>query len=176
LAAIDKIGRKLELPHAETERMKALPSAERAAALLELKKRLSAKDAELYGLPAGITQTQWDVWQTLPPGEFFEVMQRYRREREVDPTGPQADSRRAIDEAMRPRTEDVVQLADLSPAERRARMFQLRRDRVVRVVREHRLLPPDKIAKLELLSEGAFLRALREFVLRPLTAPAKPLK
>jgi hypothetical protein len=174
LAAIDKIGRKLELPREETERLKALPSAERAAGLLELKKRLSAKDAELYGLPAGITQAQWDEWQSLPPAEFFEVMQRYRHEREIENRGAGAPggALRAIDEAMRPRPDDIVEMAQLAPGERRQKIFQLRRDRIVRIVREHNLLPPDKINQLEHLSEGQFLRALREFVVRPLTTRA----
>jgi hypothetical protein len=174
LAAIDKIGRKLELPREETERLKALPSVERAAGLLELKKRLSAKDAETYGLPAGITQAQWDAWQALSPAEFFEVMQRYRHEREIENRGAAAPggALRALDEALRPRADDIVELAQLGPAERRQRIFQLRRDRVVRIVREHHLLPPDKISQLEHLSEGQFLRAMREFVVRPLTQHA----
>jgi hypothetical protein len=176
LAAIDKIGQKLGLPREETERLKALPSAERMTRLLELKKRMSERDAELYGLPNGMTQAQWDEWQALPPAQFFERMQRYRHERELEThggKGPRTGALRELGEAMRPRPDDVIDLAQLAPGERRQRIFQMRRDRILEVVREHQLLPPERIEQIRRLPEGAFVRALREYVVRPLSARAE---
>ena len=40
------------------------------AAILDLRKRLSTRDAAQFGLPEGITQDQWDQWQALPPEQF----------------------------------------------------------------------------------------------------------
>jgi hypothetical protein len=173
LAAIDKIGRKLDLPREETERLKGLPSEQRMTELLELKKRVSARDAERFGLPDGMTQAQWDEWQALPPAEFFERMQRWRRDRETERhKGPEGQVLRELGQAMRARPDDWIDLASLAPSDRRARITHLRRERVVEVIRARGLLTKDEIEQLERLPEGAFVRALREKVVRPLSARA----
>lgn len=173
LAAIDKIGRKLDLPREETERLKTLPSEQRMTELLELKKRVSARDAERFGLPEGITQAQWNEWQALPPAEFFERMQRWRRDRETDQhRGPEGQALRELGQAMRPRPDDWIDLASLSQGERHLRISHLRRERVVEVIRARGLIAPEEIAQLERLPEGAFVRTLREKVVRPLSARA----
>jgi hypothetical protein len=173
LAAIDKIGRKLDLPREETERIKALPGDQRLAQLLELKKRMSARDAERFGLPDGMSPAQWNEWQALPPAEFFERMQRWRRERESEPRrGPEGQVMHELVQAMRPRADDWIDLASLSQGERRLRISHLRRERVVEVIRARGLLAPDEIDALERLPDGAFVRALREKVVRPLSARA----
>jgi hypothetical protein len=169
LAAIDKIGRKLGLPREETERLKTLPGDQRLAQVLELKKRLSERDAQEFGLPEGMTQAQWDEWQSLPPAQFFERMQRFRRERETERFGGrEGTALHDLGQAMRPRPDDFIDLATLSPGERRLAIFQLRRDRIVAVLRAQQLLPADKIDELARLPEGAFVRTLREGVVRPL--------
>lgn len=178
--AIDKIGRKLELSKDEVERLKALPEPQRAASVLELRNRLSTKDAAEFGLPPGVTQAQWNEWQALPPEEFFEVMQRYRREHEwqqaersgdpqTAPSPERVRAYRALEEALRPRALEFVQLADLSPAERRQRLAELRRARVMVVLRDNALAAPERLAELARLPEGEFVRALREIF------PAAPL-
>ncbi len=169
LAAIDKIGRKLDLPREETERLKALPGDQRLAEVLELKKRLSERDAQQFGLPEGLTQAQWDEWQTLPPAQFFDRMQRWRRERETERNGGvEGQALHELGQAMRPRQDEVLDLAHLSPGERRLTIFQLRRERIIAVLRARHLLTDDKINELARLSEGAFVRSLRELVVRPL--------
>jgi hypothetical protein len=169
LAAIDKIGRKLGLPREETERLKALPGDQRLAEVLELKKRLSERDAREFGLPEGMTQAQWDELQSLPPGQFFERMQRWRRDREMHRNGGvEGQALSELGQAMRPRPDEVLDLAQLSPGERRLTMFQLRRERIIAVLRARQLLPEDKIQDLARLPEGAFVRSLRELVVRPL--------
>jgi len=77
--AIDQLGRRLALAPEEIDRLKGLPQDERARAVLELKKRLDQREAKEFGLPPGITQSQWDVWEKLPPEEFYEAMQRHVR-------------------------------------------------------------------------------------------------
>jgi hypothetical protein len=79
--AIDQLGRRLALPPGEIDRLKGLPQDERARSVLELKKRLDEREAKEFGLPPGITQSQWDAWEKLPPEEFFEAMQRHVRAR-----------------------------------------------------------------------------------------------
>jgi hypothetical protein len=79
--AIDQIGRRLSLPPGEIERLKSLPDDERAEAVLELKKKLTEHEAQVFGLPPGISQREWEEWEKLPPEEFFGVMQRYQHMR-----------------------------------------------------------------------------------------------
>ena len=107
--AIEQIGQHLQLAPEEIERLKNLPEAERGQAVLELRKRLSAKDADTLGLPAGLTQAQWDQWQELPPEEFFQRMQRHHREHvapagETDGARPPSDPRPSPDARPSPET------------------------------------------------------------------------
>jgi hypothetical protein len=110
--AIEQIGQRLQLAPEEIERMRNLPEAERGQAVLELRKRLSAHDAETLGLPAGLTQAQWDQWQTLPPEEFFERMQRHHREH----VAPAAEPEAAHPETNAPATPDTHVPADTHAA------------------------------------------------------------
>lgn len=178
--AIDKIGRKLELPAAEVERLKALPEPERAGTVLELRKKLSVRDADQFGLPPGVTPAQWEAWQAMPPEQFFEVTQRYRRERGWQQTDRSSDPKdapspeklrafRALNEALRPRADELVQLADVSPSERRLRVFELRRARVLVALRENDLATPERLNELAQMPEPEFVRALRGVLPRSAT-------
>lgn len=93
--AIDQLGRRLDLPSAEVERLKDLPDDERARAVLDLEKQLSEHEAAEFGLLPGISQRQWDAWDKLPPEEFFEVMQRYEHTRLAQHTGAE-DARETL--------------------------------------------------------------------------------
>jgi hypothetical protein len=79
--AIDQLGRRLQLSPQEVERLKNLSDEERAQAVLELRKQISEREAEEFGLPPGLTRREWEAWEALPPEEFFENMQRYRHMR-----------------------------------------------------------------------------------------------
>jgi hypothetical protein len=86
--AIDQLGRRLALAPEEIDRLKSLPQDERARSVLELEKRLDEREAKEFGLPPGISQSEWDAWEKLPPEEFFEVMQRYQRARNAHAAPP----------------------------------------------------------------------------------------
>jgi hypothetical protein len=187
LAAIDKIGKRLELPKAEIERLQKLPGAERAAAVLELKKKLSTRDAAEFGLPNGITAEQWEEWQKLPPEQFFEAMQRLRHERQVraneanaaateeGSSAPEALSperlhaARSVLEALRLRPEDIVELADVPQPQREARILEKRRERVLEALVRAGLATPEQLTALRRLPEGSFVRGVRD-LLPPLGA------
>jgi len=128
--AIDQLGRRLQLSPQEVERLKSLPDDERAQAVLELRKQLTEREAEEFGLPPGLTRREWDSWESLPPEEFFERMQRYRHtrlalqeqeaERTHDATAPEShtdessaahDSARASDAAHDAHDEHPARLA-----------------------------------------------------------------
>ena len=182
LAAIDKIGKRLELPKLEIERLQKLPGAERAVAVLELKNKLSTKDAAEFGLPGGITAEQWEEWQKLPPEQFFEAMQRLRHERQV--RADEANSARpseaasqtetlsperlhaakSVLEALRLRPEDIVELADLPQPQREARILEKRRERVLGALAQTGFATADQLAELRRLPEASFVRAVRDLL------------
>jgi len=176
--AIGVLGKELALEEAEIHRLQALPGAERSAAVLDLRKRLSEKDVRISGLPPGITQEQWDAWLELPPEEFFVVLQRYRESRiaEHDHLEGHLEGRReslaALAEAVRPRAEDVLALADLAPAERFARIQSQRRERCRIVLESGKLVPADELAALERMSDAEFFRTVRRLLWKSSRVPA----
>jgi hypothetical protein len=171
--AIDRIGQKLGLPAAEVERLKALPGPDRTRAMLELGKTLSVKDVAQFGLPPGLTEEQWKKWSALPPHEFFEALQRHRSEhgwrgfdrgrdgRTNAQKGPPSAFRRVMD-AQRPRPEEVVQYAGLPEEERRQRLYEARRERVLAVLREERLADERRLGELSRMNENELRTALRD--------------
>lgn len=178
--ALDKIGAKLDLPKEEIERLKALPLEERSQAILDLRKRLSTRDAAQFGLPEGITQDQWDQWQALPPEQFFETMQRYRCEQESrngrrEPSDAEKAAQRdqarlwmALGEALRPRPEDVIQSLDLPSAERRKQAAVRRRDRVLGVLVDHQLVSVERLQELRVMPEREFMEAMKDVLPPPM--------
>lgn len=174
-ATIDRIAHRLGLPRDEVERLKALRGDERAAAVLELSKRFSAREVEEFGLPPGVTREQWAAWQELPPESFFEAMQKLRRERMFRDAERHVDAqsgglawtpeRRArlvrLAESLRPRPEDAIDLVDAEPDERARQMTMRRRERALHALRKHELLPKNVVDELESLPPHQFLSALK---------------
>lgn len=177
LAALDKIGKRLDMPKPEIERLQKLPEAERATALLELKKKLSTKDAAEFGLPAGITAEQWEQWQQLPPEQFFEALQRLRHERqlraeesnakkvsETTATNERLRAAKLVLEALRSRPEDVVEFADVPQPQRRLRILEKRRARVLEALSTADFATPQQRVELRGMPEAEFTRAVRELL------------
>lgn len=166
--AIGELGRRLELPAEEIARMQSLPADERGPVVLELRQRLSARDANEHGLPPGITPAEWDTWLALSPEEFFEVFQRYwlTRVESVDASKDRLQSARELLEAARPRVEEALALADLTPAERGARLARSKRERCMRVLRARELLTTSELQALEGKSHDEFFERVRQ-ILRP---------
>ena len=168
--AIGILGKELSLPEDEVRRLQSLPGDERGAAVLDLRKRLSEKDVRISGLPPGITQEQWDTWLELPPEEFFVVLQRYRESR-VAEHGRQKDLQ-ALAEAVRPRAEDVIALADLAPDVRSVRIQTQRRERCERALREGSLLSAAELAELDRKGNAEFFRTVRRLLWKSDREPA----
>lgn len=174
--AIGRLGRKLGLPEAEIERLKSLPGPERVAAALELGKQSSMREVNESGLPPGVSAAQWNELSALPPNEFFERVRHHHHEhdwrgggldhrdkdgREFRRGGPPSLPRELM-EALRPSAEDVLRYADLPADERRARIFELRRGRVIAMLAERKMCDEQRLAELGTLDEGALYRRLRE--------------
>lgn len=184
--AIDQIGKRLELAPEEIARLKNLPQAERAQAVLELRKKLGARDADEFGLPPGITPRDWGELQALPPEQVFVKMQRMRREREALlaagdakpqdrqpgddrplPTRSEIEVLLRLGEAVRIRPRELVDVADLPPQARQDKLFELRRERCIDIIRENKLLPPERIHEVAAYDEHRFFEVIRK-VLAPL--------
>lgn len=69
---IDYLGRKLDLPGEEIERLKGLPAEQRAASIEALSKRELAR----RGPPPGVSPEEYQRWLELPPREMFECLHR----------------------------------------------------------------------------------------------------
>ena len=168
--AIGILGKELALEEGEIHRLQALPGDERCAAVLDLRKRLSEKDVRISGLPPGISQEQWDAWLELPPEEFFGVLQRYRDSRIAE--HDRLEGLAALAEAVRPRAEDVLALAELPPAERFARIQAQRRERCANVLQSGKLVSPEELAALGRMPDAEFFRAVRRLLWKSSRIPA----
>ncbi|MFN0243331.1 MAG: DUF3106 domain-containing protein [Planctomycetota bacterium] len=180
---IREIGERLGLAATEIERLQRLPTDERIAQGLELRKRLLGRDVRKLGLPKGISAEDWEAWQALPPEEFFRRMiehSRAMREKlRAQPDVPMVDREgRAreealwrIEEAVRTRPEEVIDLAELSPEERRERLFLAARARAVAALRAEDVMPREKIDELETMPPQMFFATMRR-LLGPLHRPS----
>jgi hypothetical protein len=168
--AIGSLGKELGLERAEIDRMQALPGPERCAAVLDLRKRLSEKDVRVSGLPPGLTQEEWDRWLELPPEDFFEAIQKYREDRIGDRA--RRDALRSLAEALRPRPEELLAMADLAPAERNAKLEAERRARCTQALREGTLLSREEFEALERTSDAEFFRGVRRLFWRTSRGPS----
>jgi len=171
--AIGELGQRLGLPSQEIARMQTLPGEERVQAVLELRQRLSAREVDEHGLPPGITPEQWNAWIALPPEEFFEVFQRYwlSRVESLAASRDRVEALRELLEAAHPRVEESLALADLTPADRGARLADAKRARCMKVLRERELLTPAELEALAPKSHHEFFEKVRQ-LLRPSARPA----
>lgn len=80
-AALQILGKQLELAEEEIRRLQAEPEDRRARAVLEMRHRLSKEDMPEGGLPFGMTWEQWDEWSRLSPEEFFGRIVEFRQQR-----------------------------------------------------------------------------------------------
>lgn len=171
---IREIGERLGLPASEIERMQQLPLEERIAASLELRKRLLGRDVEKLGLPKGIRAEDWEAWQALPPEEFFRRMIAHSREmrERAQPRLPviDRDGRKReealwrVEEAARTRPEEVIDLADLSPEERRDRLFLAARARTVAALRTEDVIPSERIDEIASMPPQLFFGTMRRLL------------
>ena len=69
---------------------------------------------------------------------------------------------RSIRAAARLDPSDMIELASLSPEERRTQVMKLRRQRVIDFMRRRELLPPERIDELEAQSDEWFMNTTRE--------------
>lgn len=164
--AIGELGQRLGMPAQEIARMQALPGQERGQAVLELRQRLSAREASEHGLPPGITPEQWNTWLALSPEEFFEVFQRYwlSRVESLAAARDRVESLRELLEAARPRVEEALALADLAPVERGARLAEAKRARCMQVLREREILTPAELEALAAKSHHEFFERVRQLL------------
>lgn len=187
--ALDKLAPALGLGEDELQRTRALPLEERAAAVLELRKRAHELAANENGLPPGMTASDWRQLQKLDPERFFARLQDVRRRvladkaaREewqaltpeerasrITPGRLEGLQRLAVD--VRPRPEDVVDTIDLSAEDRAANVFARRRERCLDILRAYQLVAPARLAEIEALDEAHFIGAMRH-----LLAPLRSLE
>lgn len=187
--ALDKLAPALGLGEDELLRNRALPIDQRAAAVLELRKRAHELAATENGLPPGMTASDWRQLQTLDPERFFARLQDVRRRvladraareewqaltpeeraNRITPGRLEGLQRLAVD--VRPHPEDVVDTIELGPDERAASVFARRRERCLDIIRAYQLVSPQRLGEIEALDEAHFIGAMRH-----LLAPLRSLE
>lgn len=187
--ALDKLAPALGLSAEELQRTRALPVDQRAAAVLELRKRAHELAATENGLPPGMTASDWRQLQTLDPERFFARLQDVRRRlladraareewqalsteeraQRITPGRLEGLQRLAVD--VRPRPEDVVDTIELTAEERAASVFARRRERCLDILRAYQLVAPQRLGEIERLDEREFIGAMRH-----LLAPLRTLE
>ncbi|MAF65041.1 MAG: hypothetical protein CMJ84_05185 [Planctomycetes bacterium] len=176
LRAVTELARALGLNPEEERRIKALPPRERVEKVFELRKRLEAEAVERGGLPAGITRSRWEELASLPPQEFYRVaMQRDHRAHDGHPLAPEdlqalpeaERRRRAADRilhAMRVTPDERLELADLSPPQRRKEVERRRRRRVMEIVSVHGIYGVEQLERIEAMNDGEFFASTRRLL------------
>lgn len=153
--ALQALGEKQGLPQAEIDEYKALSQPERESKVLELRERANARG----GLPSGLTPNEWDEWKDLPPEDFFRRMTEHLLKlraarapaddlRPIDRTPRSEETLRRLEDAIRLRPDEVMDLAELAPDARKDRIFQATRKRALAIIREKRLMSPERIQEL----------------------------
>jgi len=174
--ALERLGRELELPAEERERVKGLPPEQREARLFELHRARVARRVEREGVPAGVRPDEWEGWSRLPPREFHQRLDQRRRElglrslRELfDPEGARtgvgegAAGRERLGALMHPDPRWRIELRERTREERRAQIDRRVRARALDFLeRNPGTVAPPELARLRGLEGEAFLEALAE--------------
>jgi hypothetical protein len=166
---LQALGERQGLTQSQIDEYKSLPPAERDAKVLELRERA-------VGLPPGLTPKEWDEWKDLPPEEFFRRMTQHLLDRRaaartaadelrpIDRTPRSEEALRRLEDAVRLRPDEVIDLADLPPDARKDRVFQAMRKRAIAIIREKRLLPPERIQELVSSPPRIFYAEMRKLL------------
>lgn len=191
---IERLGARLALPKDEVGALQALPDEQRAAKVLELRQRLTREESRTLGVPPGLSAEQWNDWLALPPEQFFGLLAEHVRQRQVAGleagiarSGARAElvprmalerlrALRQLQEAQRVRPDELVELSELAPAERRARIALRVRQRCLAHLAESALVPAAELALWRELPEADFQQRLAGLVseLRPRAAAVTP--
>ena len=178
---ISRMGRKLEVPEEEVQRILSMRKGDRLRAFLELKVGLTEEELIRLGLPFGITPEQWEEWRTLSGEEFFAAVVRHREEKQrqrvarrlrnskdkdfARPTDEKLASLVRLLEAVRKRPRDFVELADFERGrERRLELGKRKRALCEEVLRSGSLLSGANFTELAYMSDSAFFGLVRRVI------------
>jgi hypothetical protein len=167
---VHALGRDLDLPPAEVERLRGLPPDARAREIAELHRRDLVRRVEQHGLPPSVSPDEWARWKELQTPEFLELWKARVKggprppEDAPPPSGrPQRDGARPpkldperlrkLGDSMRPDPRGFAELSKLAPEARREAVDGRIRERVLK----HLEALPELFGAVEL----ARLRALR---------------
>ncbi|MEM7305236.1 MAG: hypothetical protein AAF682_01135 [Planctomycetota bacterium] len=186
---VERLGKELGKGSGELAGLKGLArEALEERALLWSRERIDRVVAQL-GPPPGVSENEYRSWQGLAHREFFrrwrdhEPPQHYSRCDDKDAgfgLGP--EMRRAWEQlhdlrrVAKPRMEDRLEYSELSRSERRARIQERVRERVLRFIGEQELLGPDEVERLRGLTGKDFERGVEEAIRsreRELGVPAR---
>lgn len=179
-----------DLSPEEAERIEGLEGRERLRATLALRREQIRRRVGELGPPPDLGAETWSAWDALPLEEFFRSWSSRRRSYlgtgpgdplggvrqppPLDPTSPwvhRGELLRRLGDLARPRLEDLLEHADLSPRERRDRVAGRIRERCLEHLGRFPLLPPEELERLSELEDQRFVEELRAHLGRRGDAP-----
>ena len=172
---LDDVVRKLGPQYLGTEalaRLNMLEPAERRQRFLEIFQKRVVQWVGSRGLPEGLPQKRWQSMARMDPQGFQLAWERARKKYGVDgPRAPQTSpdpARRLVDALQIDLEGQRLDMSELEPRERRARLRKLQHERVLAVARElnaEGLIGDPELAEL-LKASGSerFTQYLREVI------------
>jgi len=178
---IRRVGKRLDVPVEEIQRILSLRKGERLRAFLELNVGLTEEELLRTGLPFGITLEQWDEWRMLSAEDFFAAVVRHRETKRRERRAKQASRNESkkysepepaklaglvqLLEAVRKRPRDFVELADLQRGSQlRLELGIRKRALCLEAIRLANLLPRDRLTEVQYLGSGAFFGLVRSII------------
>lgn len=168
--AIERLG-PTYFSETELERLRAIGAArERREAFLRIVKWRAVswmeRHVEERGLPEGLSEERWRSMRELAPPDFWTAYERARRELDLPSPLERSEERpaapRLLRRAMMVDVERRVRLSALEPDERRRRLRELRRQRVLDVVEKHELLVGEDLERLRAATDEVFFDWVEE--------------
>lgn len=178
---IRRVGKRLDVPVEETQRILSLRKGERLRAFLELNVGLTEEELLRTGLPFGINPEQWEEWRKLSAEDFFaavvqhrESKRRERRTRQdkrnedriyAEPEPARLAALVQLLQAVRKRPRDFVELADLKRGSQlRLELGKRKRALCLEAIESVSLIPHDRLTEVAYLNSGAFFALVRSII------------
>jgi hypothetical protein len=162
---LERAAEELGLPPHELDRLRELRPAERLDELMRLRKETLMARLQQGGAGQGLSPEEWSSLSPLPPRRFLEeLLLRDLSGSPIRGLDAERPLHRRVDDALRPRLEDLVESRGLIPSARRVFLAERSRARLLELGVGEGLLTPGERAALEVLNPFELRRLLIERV------------
>lgn len=164
--AVEGLAKALGFGSDEVKRLERLPLEDRMRTVMNLRRKLDARQRTEGGMLEDFTQEMWSELESLPPEEYFTEVLRMRHEGGLRNLSPQdreerQDRReltRELRQNLRVLPDDLVELSSLTHEERRAEVNRRRRARLMATMSKFEVLSKKELAALEKQPDEEFFK------------------